>query len=95
LRSQGRNISPTPFPTPTKMRGQCARVIEDVFGPVVQGCLDDFDFTLLFEETVLFVVPASCLLLLALAWRMPGLIRANAVVRASLLGFLKMVSFFA
>ncbi|KAF2023756.1 hypothetical protein EK21DRAFT_80114 [Setomelanomma holmii] len=73
------------------MRGQCARVNEDVFGPVVQGCLEDFDFTLLFEETILFVLPASCLLLLALAWRIPELIRAKGVVRASLLGRLKSI----
>ncbi|KAF2259644.1 hypothetical protein CC78DRAFT_474996 [Lojkania enalia] len=73
------------------MRGQCARVDEDVFGPVVQGCLDNFDFTLLFEETILFVLPASCLLLLALAWRIPELIRVNGVVRASLLGLLKSI----
>ncbi|THC88453.1 hypothetical protein EYZ11_012101 [Aspergillus tanneri] len=73
------------------MRGECARVDEDVFGPVVEGCLDDFDFTLLFEETILFVLPASCLLLLALAWRAPKLIRANVVVRSSLLGFFKLI----
>ncbi|KAJ5301233.1 hypothetical protein N7508_006096 [Penicillium antarcticum] len=73
------------------MRGKCARVDEDVFGPVVEGCLDDFDFTLLFEETILFVLPASCLLLLALAWRGPELIRANVVVRSSLLGLFKLI----
>lgn len=75
------------------MRGQCARVDEDVFGPVVQGCLDNFDFTLLFEETILFVLPASCLILLALAWRIPELIRAEGVVRVSILGLSKSVSF--
>ncbi|KAJ5195611.1 uncharacterized protein N7498_009049 [Penicillium cinerascens] len=73
------------------MRGECARVDEDVFGPVVQGCLDDFDFTLLFQETILFVLPASCLLLLALAWRAPELIRANVLVRSSLLGLFKSI----
>ena len=74
------------------MRGECARVDEDAFGPVVEGCLDGFDFTLLFEETILFVLPALCLLLLALVWRAPELIRANVVVRSSLLGFSKLVS---
>lgn len=74
------------------MRDKCARADEDVFGPVVHGCLDDFDFTLLFEETILFVLPASCLFLLALAWRIPELVRANDVVRASLLGLSKSVS---
>jgi ATP-binding cassette subfamily C (CFTR/MRP) protein 1 len=75
------------------MRGQCARVDEDVFGPVIRGCLDGFDFTLLFEETILFVLPASFLLLLALAWRIPQLIHANGIVRESLLGLSKLVSF--
>lgn len=74
------------------MRGECARVNEDVFGPVVHGCQDDFDFTLLFEETILFLLPALCMLLLAFAWRAPQLIRANAVVRSSLLGLFKSVS---
>ncbi|KAF1936055.1 hypothetical protein EJ02DRAFT_438797, partial [Clathrospora elynae] len=73
------------------MRGQCAREDEDVFGPVVQGCLDNFDFTLLFEETILFVLPASCLILLALAWRIPELIRAEGVVRVSILGLSKSI----
>ncbi|KAL6886032.1 P-loop containing nucleoside triphosphate hydrolase protein [Trichoderma evansii] len=73
------------------MRGECARVDEDVFGPVVHGCQDDFDFTLLFEETILFLLPALCMLLLAFAWRAPQLIRANVVVRSSLLGLLKSV----
>ncbi|KAF2158355.1 hypothetical protein M409DRAFT_38304 [Zasmidium cellare ATCC 36951] len=72
------------------MRGECSRAEEDVFGPVVQGCLDNFDFTLLFEETVLFVLPASCLLLLAVVWRIPVLIRAGVVVRASWLAWCKM-----
>lgn len=75
------------------MRGECARVNEDVFGPVVHDCLDDFDFTLLFEETILFALPASCLLLLALAWRAPELIRAHVVVCSSLLGLFKLVRF--
>ncbi|KAJ5654813.1 hypothetical protein N7490_001816 [Penicillium lividum] len=73
------------------MRGECARAIEDVFGPVVHGCLNDFDFTLLFEETILSVLPASCLLLLALTWRIPVLIRADLLVRSSRLGLLKSI----
>lgn len=77
-----------------KMREQCARADEDAFGPVVRGCLNGFDFTLLFEETILFVLPALCLLLLALVWRIPELLRANSAIRTSLLGFSKLVSSF-
>lgn len=32
---------------------------DDAFGPVVQGCRGDFDFTLKFESIVLSIIPAS------------------------------------
>lgn len=38
----------------------CSVVIEDVFGPLVsRACLDGFDFTLLFEETILTILPLA------------------------------------
>lgn len=43
--------------------GSCSIQVEDVFGPQVKGCLDDFDFTLLFEECIM-TVPLTALLLL-------------------------------
>lgn len=38
----------------------CAIGVEDTFGPVVHGtCLGGFDFTLLFEEALLSIVPVG------------------------------------
>jgi hypothetical protein len=42
----------------------CDISVEDVFGPQVEGCLGDFDFTLLFEETILSIAPLAITLLL-------------------------------
>lgn len=36
------------------------------FGPFVSGCRGDGDFTLLFEDTVLSIVPSVCFILLSL-----------------------------
>lgn len=36
----------------------CGSAVQDVFGPIVgESCLGGFDFTLLFEEAVLTIVP--------------------------------------
>jgi ATP-binding cassette, subfamily C (CFTR/MRP), member 1 len=35
------------------------------FGPVVHDCRDDFDFTLVFEDTVLSIAPSILVLVLA------------------------------
>jgi ATP-binding cassette subfamily C (CFTR/MRP) protein 1 len=35
------------------------------FGPAVHGCRDNFDFTLLFETTILSIAPSLLVLLLA------------------------------
>lgn len=42
----------------------CAAV-DNTFGPHAAGCRGDFDFTLLFEETILSLAPLVLLLLLA------------------------------
>ncbi|KFY37136.1 hypothetical protein V494_04888 [Pseudogymnoascus sp. VKM F-4513 (FW-928)] len=44
----------------------CALGIDDTFGPVVKGCRDDFDFTLLFEQGIMTMAPAAFLVLLML-----------------------------
>lgn len=36
------------------------------FGPVVKNCRNDFDFTLLFEDTVLSLTPSICSLIVAI-----------------------------
>lgn len=40
----------------------CAR-LDDTFGPHAVNCRGNFDFTLLFEETILSIVPFGILLL--------------------------------
>ncbi|ETS84643.1 hypothetical protein PFICI_02668 [Pestalotiopsis fici W106-1] len=37
------------------------------FGPAIQGCRGDFDFTLLFEQTILSILPSSLLVVLGVA----------------------------
>lgn len=37
------------------------------FGPVVSGCRDDFDFTILFENVVFSIIPSSVTIALSLA----------------------------
>jgi ATP-binding cassette subfamily C (CFTR/MRP) protein 1 len=50
----------------------CPVSVQDDIGPIVDGCGSDFDFTLLFEESILFILPlglASVLAILELARR--------------------------
>lgn len=44
----------------------CPVSVQDVFGPVVDGCGSDFDFTLLFEESILFILPLIITTILAI-----------------------------
>ncbi|CAG7924068.1 unnamed protein product [Penicillium olsonii] len=53
----------------------CSVEIENVFGPIVaSSCLHGFDFTLLFEETVLTLLPLGLVLILASIriWKLHG-----------------------
>lgn len=61
---------------------------DNTFGPFVQGCRDEFDFTLLFEETVFSIVPSACFLTLSAyrIWRMQGKptsVGGNLILRCS------------
>lgn len=42
----------------------CSVDTEDSFGPQVKSCLGGFDFTLLFEESILSIGPMALVLLL-------------------------------
>jgi ATP-binding cassette, subfamily C (CFTR/MRP), member 1 len=46
----------------------CSPAADNTFGPAVHGCRNDFDFTLLFEQSFFQLAP-SALLLLTLPWR--------------------------
>ena len=39
---------------------------DDSFGPFVDGCRDNFDFTKVFEQSILSIAPSACFVLLAL-----------------------------
>ncbi|KAL3470131.1 putative ABC transporter [Aspergillus californicus] len=51
---------------------QCRIQVQDVFGPQVTDCHDNFDFTLLFEESILYLAPLLIALSAALLrlWRL-------------------------
>lgn len=49
------------------MSSKCPIAVETSFGPVAD-CYDGFDFTLLFEESILTIVPSGIVLLLLPFW---------------------------
>lgn len=65
-------------------------VYDDTFGPYAKSCRGGFDFTLLFEETVLSILPL-CLLLMVVPFRVIYLARREIKVNKSLLLPLKLV----
>lgn len=73
------------------MSTTCQPGSDDVFGPVVQGCRSNFDFTLLFEQTILSIGPAALLLLFAPP-RLVTLLRSSKKTRAGKLRLSKSVS---
>ena len=70
---------------------QCAIATQDHFGPANNNCYGGFDFTLLFEETILCIAPLS-LVLLGLPFRIYRLSRAEPKVGLGWLHRLKLVS---
>lgn len=67
---------------------------DDTFGPVLNhtsdnGCYN-FDFTLVFEDSIFSIVPCSIVTLLT-AWRLYGLVGKKVVVQWPLLHALKLV----
>ena len=69
--------------------GSCPRV-DDTFGPWAGSCRGGFDFTLLFEESFLSLLPL-CLLLLAVPLRVLYLIKRGIKVNRNLLLPFKLV----
>jgi hypothetical protein len=54
----------------------CRLDADDTFGPVVSHCRGGFDFTLLFEQAILSILP-SVLVLAASVYRLLGLRRQS------------------
>jgi len=64
---------------------------DNLIGPNVNGCRDDFDFTVKFELVVFSIVPSAIFFVLAL-WRTFHLSRKPAVVNEPAIQLLKSVS---
>jgi len=43
----------------------CSLEADGAFGPQVQSCRDDFDFTLLFEQSIFSIAPTALLMLVS------------------------------
>ncbi|KAK8079856.1 hypothetical protein PG997_007674 [Apiospora hydei] len=67
----------------------CALTNDGWSGPTVQGCRDDFDFTLSFEQYIFTILPASALLIVA-PLRIFHLRKLPVVVGGSILRHLKL-----
>lgn len=61
------------------------------FGPAVEGCRDDFDFTVTFEKIILSIIPSSIFIALAAA-RITFLAGRRSVVDGVALQYVKVVS---
>jgi ATP-binding cassette subfamily C (CFTR/MRP) protein 1 len=64
---------------------------DDTFGPTIQGCRDDFDFTIKFERIFFALVPGSIFILVFLT-RILSLIRQRPIVNGTMLLSAKLVS---
>ena len=73
------------------MSPSCSLVADSAFGPAVDATCRSFDFTLLFEQTVLGLVPAV-LFALWFALRLVTLARASTKTLRSRETWLKVVS---
>lgn len=64
------------------MGDTCDRA-DNVFGPTIRGCRDDTDFTLLFEQSFLSLLPAVCFLACSV-YRYFELAKKKRVLKTSL-----------
>ncbi|RAH77151.1 P-loop containing nucleoside triphosphate hydrolase protein [Aspergillus japonicus CBS 114.51] len=68
----------------------CSINVENHFGPVVNGCGDDVDFTLLFEDAILLLVPTVLSILVGLC-RVSYLRGRSQKIRTSLNYWVKLI----
>jgi ATP-binding cassette subfamily C (CFTR/MRP) protein 1 len=68
----------------------CSIAADDQFGPQVDTCLRKFDFTLLFEETILTILPMA-IVLFATACRVVVLSMRGRKTQLDILSALKLV----
>ncbi|CVL03538.1 related to multidrug resistance protein [Fusarium mangiferae] len=70
----------------------CLLHVEDTFGPVVKGCGSNFDFTLLFEETILCILPLCIAICLAIfrvtrLWKKPVIFKGCFILPLKLIAW--------
>lgn len=83
------NVCLDPIPN-MDLASSCDLNADQVFGPVVASCLRGFDFTLLFEQTILGILPnASFIFLTVLQLRY--LANQHVIIYPGLLYNLKLV----
>ena len=73
------------------MTSSVCSLIDNSWGPYAKDCRGGFDFTLLFEESVLTLLPL-CLLLLVAPFRLAYLFNKQVKVARSVLLLVKLVS---
>ena len=69
----------------------CLPLADSVFGPVVNGCCDNFDFTFAFEQYFFSIIP-SAILLIAAPIRLHFLASKQRRVGGNGFKFIKLVS---
>lgn len=69
----------------------CTLVADGQFGPIVDGCREDFDFTLMFEQYIFTLLPASILLAIT-PFRLRQLYILPKAVKGAKLRYWKIVS---
>ena len=72
------------------MSASVCPAIDNSFGPYAGSCRGGFDFTLLFEETILSLLPL-CLILVVVPWRALYLVRRTTKVDGTVLLPLRLV----
>lgn len=70
----------------------CSVDADRAFGPAVHGCRSDFDFTILFQDLILSILPSSAWLLFA-SIRLVVLIRRPNIAHSGWLSYSKLVSY--
>lgn len=63
---------------------------ENSIGPAVQGCRDNFDFTVYFEQIAFAIIPSSIFIALSLV-DLPRLLHKQRIVIAPQIQWLKQV----
>jgi ATP-binding cassette, subfamily C (CFTR/MRP), member 1 len=72
----------------------CSHYADDAFGPKVEVCRQGFDFTLLFEQTIMSAVPSALLIVASAVYILQRYRQSIKTISASkwILKWIKLVS---